>query len=69
MAVSYEVVDVSQGVRRMAGGQRQLAYTITIMTARGSRGSIRIRAQEYNKEAVRKACQELAEKLDLPYTL
>lgn len=69
MVVSYEVVDVSQGIRRLTGGQRQLAYTITIVTARGSRGSVRIRAQQYNKEAVRVELQKLADSLELPYQL
>lgn len=69
MPVSYKVVDVSQGIRRLTGGQRQLAYTITIVTERGSRGSVRIRAQQYDKESVRKELQALAESLDLPYQL
>lgn len=67
MAVKYTVTDVSERRRFTTGGKETLAYDIHIMTERGSTGSIRVDAADYEKEAVKKFLDDLAEKLEMPF--
>lgn len=67
MAVKYTVTDVNQRRRFTRAGKEDLFYDIHIVTERGSTGSIRIPAADYEKEKVKKLLDELAEKLEFPF--
>lgn len=69
MAKGYEITSVRQATYRLMGGQAEVRYTVSIMTDKGSTGSLTIRASEFNKETVEEQLAELAETLDMPYSL
>ncbi len=67
MADKYEVTDVNERRRFTPAGKEQAFVHITIRTKRGSTGSVRISVAEYDKETVKKALDDLAAKLDMPF--
>ena len=69
MAVKYTVTDVNERRRFTAAGGETLSFDIHIQTERGSTGSVRIPAAEYEKEKVKTILDALAEKLDMPFEL
>lgn len=69
MPVKYTVTDVNERRRFTKAGGDKLSFDIHIQTERGSTGSIRIPAAQYEKENVKKLLDVLAEKLDMPFEL
>ena len=67
MAVKYTVTDVNQRRRFTRAGKEVLTYDIHILTERGSTGSIRIPASDYEKEKVKTILQKLADILEMPF--
>jgi len=69
MPVKYTVTDVNERRRFTNAGGEQLSFDIHIQTERGSTGSVRIPAAEYEKDAVKAILDALAAKLDMPFEL
>ena len=69
MTVKYTVTDVNERRRFTAAGGETLEYDIHITTERGATGSIRIPVSAYEKEAVKKLLDGLADQLDMPFGL
>lgn len=69
MTVKYTVTDVNERRRFTKAGGETLSFDIHIQTERGSTGSIRIPAAEYEKDKVKTILDVLAEKLDMPFEI
>lgn len=69
MPVKYTVTDVNERRRFTAAGGETLSFDIHIQTEKGSTGSVRIPASDYEKDEVKKILDALAEKLDMPFDL
>lgn len=69
MVVKYTVTDVNERRRFTSAGGEALSFDIHIQTERGSTGSVRIPASEYEKEKVKTILDALAERLEMPFEL
>lgn len=69
MPVEYKVLDVNQRQRYTPGGTKVAFYDISVQTARGSTGTLRIDTADYNPAKVKQLLDEFAETLDFPFTM
>ena len=69
MAAGYEVTDVHQRERFTPGGARVSYYDVTIVTTKGATGTLRLKADDYNKAELPQKLKEYVEKLNLAFTL
>ena len=69
MAENYVVTDVNERRRFSPAGKDMLYFDIHIRTERGSTGSIRIPEVDYKKEKVKELLADLANSLNMPFTL